>query len=156
MQSTGSSKQAELTDAELRAVESACHALCVDYADIFDGQEYLRLRDFFAEDAVFARPTKPQEPICGAENIVASFESRPRDRLTQHFVTNIRVHVESPTSATGSCRIPLYVSDTSEPETPEARKVAPKQIIGVYQDRYVRTKDAWRFAERRGGTLFHT
>jgi len=38
----------------------------------------------------------------------------------------------------------------------EGRKAAAKQIIGVYQDRYVRTKDGWRIVERRGKTLFHT
>jgi hypothetical protein len=147
---------ADLTDAEIRSAELACHALAVDYADIVDSQEYSRLREIFAVDAVFARPTNPQEPIRGVENIVASFESRPRNRVTQHFVTNIRVRVESPNSATGSCRILLYMSDASEPETPEGRKAAPKQLIGMYLDRYVRTKDGWRFAERRGRTLFHT
>lgn len=146
----------ELSETDIRTAEMACHALCVDYADIVDSQEYSRLREVFAVDAIFARPTNPQDPIRGAENIVASFESRPRNRVTQHFVTNIRVRVESPTTASGSCRILLYMSDASEPETPEGRKAASKQLIGVYLDRYVRTKDGWRFAERRGKTLFHT
>lgn len=145
-----------LTETDIRNAELACHALAVDYADIVDTQDYSRLRQIFAEDAVFARPTVPQDPLRGVENIVASFESRPRNRVTQHFVTNIRVRVESPTTASGSCRILLYVSDASEPETPEGRKAAPKQLIGMYLDRYVRTKDGWRFAERRGRTLFHT
>jgi len=146
----------EMSETEIRSAELACHALCVDYADIVDSQDYPRLRQIFAEDAIFARPTAPQDPIRGAENIVASFEARPRNRVTQHFVTNIRVRVESPTTASGSCRILLYMSDASEPETPEGRKAAPKQLIGMYLDRFVRTKDAWRFAERRGKTLFHT
>ena len=146
----------ELSATEILAAESACRALCVDYCDIVDAQDYARLREIFAQDAIFARPTAPQDPLRGAENIVASFESRPRTRVTQHFVTNIRVRVESPTAATGSCRILLYMGDASEPETPEGRQAAPKQLIGMYLDRYVRTKDGWRFAERRGKTLFHT
>jgi SnoaL-like domain len=77
----------------------------VDYAEIVDTQDYARLREIFAEDAVFARPTSPREPIRGVANIVASFESRPCNRLTQHLVTNIRVRVQSPTTASGSCRI---------------------------------------------------
>jgi ketosteroid isomerase-like protein len=147
---------AEFSQAEMRNVEAACYALAAEYAEIVDSQDYARLREIFADDAVFARPTSPQDPIRGAENIVASFESRPRNRVTQHFVTNIRVRVESPTAATGSCRILLYMCDASEPETPEGRRVAPKQLIGMYLDRFVRTKDGWRFAERRGKTLFHT
>ena len=145
-----------MSETEILVAESACHALCVDYADIVDAQDYARLRQIFAEDAIFARPTAPQDPIRGVENVVASFEARPRNRVTQHFVTNIRVRVESPTTASGSCRILLYMSDASEPETPEGRKAAAKQLIGMYLDRFVRTKDGWRFAERRGKTLFHT
>ena len=146
----------DLSDSEILSVESACHALCVDYCDIVDAQDYPRLREIFAQDAVFARPTAPQDPLRGAENIVANFESRPRTRVTQHFVTNIRVRVDSPTTASGSCRILLYMCDASEPETSEGRQAAPKQLIGMYIDRYVRTKVGWRIAERRGKTLFHT
>jgi ketosteroid isomerase-like protein len=149
-------QRAELTEAEICAAQSACQALAVDCAEIVDTQDYARLREIFAEDAVFARPTNPGEPIRGVENIVTSFQSRPRNRLTQHLVTNIRVRVESPRTASGSCRILLYVSEASEVETSEGRKAAAKQIIGIYQDRYVRTQDGWRFAERRGRTLFHT
>jgi len=145
-----------MTEIEILAAESACHALCVDYCEIVDTQDYPRLREIFADDAVFARPTAAQDPTRGVENIVASFESRPRTRMTQHFVTNIRVRVESSTAASGSCRILLYMCDASEPETAEGRQAAPKQLIGVYLDRFVRTKDGWRIAERRGKTLFHT
>jgi len=76
--------------------------------------------------------------------------------VTQHFVTNICVSVESPTAASGSCRILLYMGDASEPETAEGRQAAPKQLIGMYVDRYIRTAAGWRIAERRGRTLFHT
>jgi len=50
---------AELSESEILAAESACHALCVDYCDIVDAQDYPRLREIFAQDAVFARPTAP-------------------------------------------------------------------------------------------------
>jgi hypothetical protein len=147
----------DMTETDILAAESACRALCVDYCDIVDAQDYPRLlREVFAQDAIFARPTAPQDPLRGVENIVASFESRPRTRVTQHFVANIRIHVESPTAASGSCRILLYMGDSAEPETAEGRQAAPKQLIGMYVDRYVRTNAGWRIAERRGRTLFHT
>lgn len=145
-----------MTENEIQIAQSACQVLCIEYADAVDSREYSRLRQIFAEDAVFGRPMAPNDPIRGLENIVASFEARPRDRLTQHFVNNIRIQVESPTSATGTSRMLLYLSDRAEPETPEGRKVAPRQLIGVYRDRFVRTKDGWRISERRGTTLFHT
>ena len=146
----------ELSPGEILNAEHACHALAVEYAEIVDSQDYARLRDIFAEDAVFVRPSNPPEAIRGAENIVASFTSRPRNRLTHHIVSNFRVRIESHDTATGTCRVLLYTSDTSEPETPEGRKVGAKQLMGTYQDRYVRTKSGWRFAERRGAITFHT
>jgi hypothetical protein len=148
MQDRESPKRLELTDGEIYAAESACEAV--------DAQDYSRLREIFAGDVIFARPTDPSNPIHGVENVIANFQSRPRNRLTQHFVMNIRVCVESPTTASGSCRILLYMSDASEPETVEGRQAVPKQIIGVYQDRYLCTNDGWRIAERLGKTVFRT
>lgn len=156
MQGAETPKQIELSDAEILSVESACRGLAIDYAEIVDAQDFARLREVFTEDITFARPTDPANPICGVENVIATFQSRLRNRLTLHFVTNIRVRVESPATASGSCRILVYMSDVSETETVEGRQAVPKQIIGVYQDRYVRTKDGWRISDRRGRTVFHT
>jgi hypothetical protein len=145
-----------LSHLEILQVEQACQALSVEYAEIVDSQDYARLREIFAEDAAFGRPFHPQETIRGIENIVASFASRPPNRLTHHIVSNIRVCVESADAARGTCRVLLYTSDSSEPETPEGRKAGPRQLMGTYRDHFVRTKDGWRFRERRGGISFHT
>ena len=145
-----------LTETEARNAELACHALAIEYAEIVDAQDYARLPEIFAEDAAFIRPANPQEAIRGVDNIIASFVARPRNRLTHHIMSNVRVRLETPDTAVGTCRVLLYTSDVSEPQTPEGRKVATKQLMGTYHDRYVRTKDGWRFAERRGGISFHT
>jgi len=146
----------EFSQAEMRNVEAACYALCAEYAEIIDSQDWPRLTEIFAEDAAFALPIGSKEPIRGADKIVAMFRSRPSGRLTQHLISNFRVRMESMDTAVGTCRVLLFTSDLSEPETPEGRKAAPKQMMGTYQDRYVRTKNGWRFAERVGGITFHT
>ncbi len=145
-----------LTETEIRNGQRACEALAIEYAEIVDAQDYGRLREIFAQDATFGRSATPDETLHGVENIVASFSSRPRNRLTHHVMSNIRVRMETPTTASGTCRVLLFTSDTSEPQTAEGRKVAPKQLMGTYRDRYVRTNDGWRIAERRGGISFHT
>ncbi|HXX00078.1 MAG TPA: hypothetical protein VEJ00_02610 [Candidatus Acidoferrales bacterium] len=38
----------DLTITEILAAESACRALCVDYCEIVDAQDYSRLREIFA------------------------------------------------------------------------------------------------------------
>jgi ketosteroid isomerase-like protein len=147
---------AEMSETDVRNAQQACHALCVEYAEIVDNQDYARLGEIFAPDAIFARPTNVPDVIRGVDNITAMFTSRPRGRLTHHIMSNIRVRIEAPDTASGTCRVLLFTSDTSEPETPEGRKVSDKQLMGTYIDRYVRTKNGWRFAERRGGISFHT
>ena len=147
---------AELSKAEMLLAEQECHALAIEYAEIVDSLEYERLPEIFAEDAVLIRPGNAQETVRGLNNIVASFTSRPRNRLTYHIMSNIRVRVETPETASGTCRVLLFTSDASEPQTAEGRKVSSKQLMGTYHDRYVRTKNGWRFAERRGGILYHT
>ena len=146
----------EFSQAEMRNVEAACYALCADYSENVDSQDDARLTEVFAEDALFTLPIGSKEPIRGADKIVAMFQARPRGRLTQHLISNFRVHMETMDIAVGTCRVLLFTSDLSEPETPEGRKAASKQMMGTYQDRYVRTKNGWRFAERTGGITFHT
>ncbi len=146
----------EFSQAEMRNVEAACYALAAEYAEIIDSQDYARLAEIFAEDAAFALPIGTKEPIRGADKIVAMFQARPRNRLTHHIISNFRVRMETMDTAVGTCRVLLYTSDVSEPETPEGRKAASKQLMGTYQDRYVRTKNGWRFAERTGGITLHT
>lgn len=146
----------EFSQAEMRNVEHACYALAIEYAEIIDSHDYARLPEVFAEDALFVRPMAPNEPIRGADKIVAMFQSRPRNRLTQHLICNFRVKMETMDAAIGTCRVLFFSSDVSEPETPEGRKAASKQSIGVYHDRYVRTKDGWRIAERSGTMIFFT
>lgn len=145
-----------LSETEIRNAQQACEALAIEYAEIVDAQDYERLREIFAQDATFGRSATPDETLHGVGNIVASFTSRPRNRLTHHVMSNIRVCMETPKTASGTCRVLLFTSDTSEPQTGEGRKVAPKQLMGTYHDRYVCTDDGWRIAERRGGISFHT
>jgi hypothetical protein len=145
-----------LSEIEIRNAQQACEALAIEYAEIVDAQEYERLREIFAEDATLVRRTIAPETVRGLENIIASFTSRPRNRLTYHIMSSIRVRVETAETASGTCRVLLFTSDTSEPQTPEGRRVASKQLMGTYHDRYVRAKDGWRFAERRGDISFHT
>ena len=64
--------------------------------------------------------------------------------------------METNDTASGTCRVLLYTSDESTPETPQGRQADPVQLMGVYQDRYVRTDKGWRFAARVGGVTFHT
>lgn len=146
----------ELTETERRNIETACGALCVDYCEIVDAKDYQRMREVFAEDAEYYSPATPNDLIRGAEAIVAYLSHIPATLVTQHLASNIRIHAESADAASGSCKILLFTADGNAPETPDGRKAAEKQRVGVYYDRYVRTPVGWRIAERRGKGLLHT
>ena len=146
----------EFSQAEMRNTEAACYALCADYADIVDSREWPRLAEIFAEDATFTKPVPPKEVLEGVDKIIAWFQTFPPGRLTNHIISNFRVRMETNDTAAGTCRVLLYTSDVSEPETLEGRQAAPKQMMGVYTDHYVRTDKGWRFASRVGSVTFHT
>jgi len=151
-----SAPRTEISESERRNIEQACAALCVDYCEFVDAKRFEQLRCVFAEDAVFVSPAAPNNEIRGADAIVAALGGIPASLITQHLAFNIRIHAESADTANGSCRILVYMADANEPESPEGRKAAPKQLIGLYRDRYARTASGWRIADRRGTTLLHT
>ena len=146
----------ELSETERRNIEQACAALCIDYCEFIDAKDFAALLRVFAEDSIFVSPATPDREIRGTGAIVAALSGIPSTLFTQHLAFNIRIHAESTNTATGSCRILIYMADATEAESPEGRKAAPRQVIGIYRDRYLRTASGWRIAERRGQTLLHT
>jgi ketosteroid isomerase-like protein len=146
-----------LADTVPDAIERACQRLVIEFAEAIDAQDYERLREVFAPDATFARPTEPDTVIRGIDSIIAAYAARPRNRLTQHLCTNIRVTAESDDAARGTCVVLLFLGDASEPDRPgKGRRAAPSQLLGTFADRFQRTEDGWRIAERRGRLLMHT
>lgn len=145
------------TSESLIAIERACEKLVLDFASYVDAQAFERLRELFAVDASFARPTDPDSVIRGVDDIVSAYLSRPRTRITQHLCSNVQIAVQSPERASGSCRVLLFMADASEPEiSGKGRKAAPGQLVGGFDDEFVRTPEGWRFASRRGRLLMHT
>jgi hypothetical protein len=144
-------------DQSLIAIERACEKLVLAFAACVDGQEFERLRELFAPDASFARPTDPDTVIRGVDNIVNAYLSRPRTRITQHLCSNVQINVQSAERASGTCRVLLFMADASDAETPgKGRKAAASQLVGRFDDEFVRTPQGWRFAGRRGRLLMHT
>jgi hypothetical protein len=146
-----------MPDASAIAIEHACERLVCEFAERVDARDFAALRELFATDAAFARPTDPDNLIHGIDAIVNSYLARPQTRITQHLCCNIRISVQSADQASGSCRVLLFTADSGEPDVPgKGRKAAAGQLIGAFDDRFVLTPQGWRFAERRGRLLMHT
>jgi hypothetical protein len=51
----------------------------------------------------------------------------------------------------------LFMAEAGDPELPgKGRKAAASQLVGAFDDEFVRTPHGWRFAARRGRLLMHT
>jgi hypothetical protein len=129
-----------MTPDERRAIEHDCARLIALYANLNDEARWDEVAALYAEDGVMIRPTAPDKPARGRAAILAAFKARP-PRVTRHICSNVVIDVESDALARGVSAMLLFTG-ASEP------------LIGSFHDRFVRTAEGWRFAERRGSLLF--
>ena len=120
---------------DARAIER----LIIDYAAHNDAGDWDSVAALYIPEGRMSRPTAPDDFIEGRDAILAAFKSRPA-RTTRHICANIRVDVNRD-SATATSQILLFTGHD-----------APK--VGSYHDKFIRTADGWRFAERRGSMDF--
>lgn len=123
-----------------RAAEHDCARLIALYANLNDEARWDEVAALYAEDGVMFRPTAPDAGVEGRDAILAAFKARP-PRTTRHVCSNVVIDVESDTTARGSSAMLLFTGEG-----------AP--LVGSFHDRFVRTAEGWRFAERRGSLTF--
>lgn len=141
-----------MDDQSRLAIEWACTRLINRYALHNDAGEWEAVAALYAEDGLMTRPSAPDKPIVGREAILAAFRSRPA-RASRHAVSNIVVDVESETQASAFSVILLFQGEAAQDGGLPVRD--PKgPLVGWFRDRFVRTDEGWRFAERRGGLDF--
>ncbi|WP_333837231.1 nuclear transport factor 2 family protein [Novosphingobium sp.] len=129
-----------MTADERRAAEADCARLIALYANLNDAARWDEVAALYAEDGVMVRPTAPDAPVSGRAGILAAFQVRP-PRVTRHVCSNVVIEVESADSARGESAMLLFTG-------------GPAPLVGSFHDRFVRTAEGWRFAERRGSLLF--
>ena len=130
-------------------IERACERLVLDCARFHDAREFDKVAALFSEGGVFYRPLTPDVAMRGRVAILADLQKKPPDVSTMHVCTNITVEVHSATQAQGLAYFTVYVRQgltTLGLPTPFDGTVH----VGVYEDRFVETRDGWRIDERRG------
>jgi ketosteroid isomerase-like protein len=129
-----------VTPDQRRAAEHDCARLIALYANLNDDARWDEVAALYAQDGVMFRPTAPDAGVEGREAILAAFKARPA-RTTRHVCSNVVIDVDSEDSARGTSAMLLFTGEG-----------AP--LVGSFHDRFVRTAEGWRFAERRGSLLF--
>lgn len=145
----------ELTAALARDIEIDCTRLVLRFTDIVDAGRYEELAELFAPDGVFYRPAEPDKPITGVDAIIDSYRKRQSPNVSAHLLTNVLITAESVSTASGSTRILFFAAPRDAASEPGKGRKATVQLVGRYTDRFVRTAEGWRFAERRGEMLFN-
>lgn len=144
-----------MTPEQKQRIEWQCQQLALRFTALSDQQDWVGACRLLSEDAVFARPTDPANPIVGRQAIQAAFEARPASRVTRHILTNIIITALSDDAAAGSLYALLYTGPAAangdRPVVADER-----QLIGEFYDEYVLTEDGWRIAARRGKIIFST
>lgn len=129
-----------MTEDERRGIEADCARLIALYANLNDAGAWDEVAALYTDSGTMTRPTAPDAPLLGRAAILAAFKGRP-PRLTRHVCSNVVITVESPDAARGESAMILL--------QPGAAPLA-----GSFHDRFVRTAEGWRFAERRGSLTF--
>ena len=93
--------------------------------------------------------------MIGQDEIRAGFTRRQAvtRRQSRHLCTNVVVDVEGD-EATSLCYLVNYRHDSSTGVAESPAPAGLPKYVGEYRDRFVRTADGWRFAERQFDMAF--
>jgi uncharacterized protein (TIGR02246 family) len=130
---------------ERMAIERECERLVTRYCHVIDHGEASRVADLFTEDGIWRAPGVVHQ---GIDKIRSAFTAREetRERMSRHVCNNGLIEVVDEDHATGVVYLTLYRHDGDE-----QRRVSPlegAEMVGEYRDRFVRTAQGWRIAER--------
>ena len=131
---------------ERHQIERECERLVTRYCHLIDHGQASRVIELFSADAVWSGPGVRME---GREQLQRGFAQREQqsERMSRHVCQNFLCDVIDSDHAEGSVYLVLFRHD-GDPE----RKISPltgPEMVGEYEDRFVRTPDGWRIAERR-------
>jgi ketosteroid isomerase-like protein len=135
-----------LSSIERAAIAWECERLIHLYAMLNDAGDFEAMAEMFTDDGLFARPSQADVLIRGKAAILAAYSSRP-PRFTRHLITSVVVTVEDADNACAHSYLTLHTGQAGEGLP---RPAEPAYLIGDFKDRLVRSKDVWKFSDRRG------
>lgn len=132
--------------------KQACHDLVMRFVACNDRRDPQGLAALFADEGVLVRPNG--DTLVGPAAIAAAYADRPADRLTRHLVGNVLIDVTSPTGAIGSSTVLLWSGSAQDTPGPFGRPAQGRQVMGEFEDTFVRTVQGWRIARREARFTF--
>ena len=130
----------------LLQAEKACRDVIVSAAEAVDQQNYLALVDLFTDDASLVRPGGLA--LKGRAEILAAYQSKDVNRLTQHLICQQSIQVSPAGVAQSRSKVLLYATDRQRELSPKGRIADAQQQVGVIEDQLVLTDDGWKIKKR--------
>ena len=123
-----------------QAIISSQHALDQRRFDLF--------ADYFALDGKLYRPTS-STPLDGRNEIRASYEQTPKDRINRHLISNISISLKSDYEASALSYVVLFSADPIRHDKPVFGYNASRVLLGEFHDEWIYKLDRWLISERR-------
>jgi ketosteroid isomerase-like protein len=130
----------------LLQAEKACRDVISAAAEAVDQQNYLALVDLFTDDASLVRPGGAT--LNGRAEILATYESKDINRLTQHLICQQSIQVSPAGVAQSRSKVLLYATDRQRDLTPKGRMADAQHQVGVIEDQLLLTDDGWKIKNR--------
>ena len=139
-----------MNDIERLLIVDACRTLIHRYAYLNDARDFNELVELFTEDAVFYRPSAPDDAIVGRDAILKSLQARSASTITFHLCTDVLIEVASPQRASARSRILLLSGTRSADGNPPDPATLKPLLPGTFRDELVLTTSGWKFSRRSG------
>lgn len=130
-----------MSKAEIRA---ECANIVAAFAHHVDHREFDKAVALFAEDGLFIRPDLRAS---GRAEIAKIWEGRPASVVTKHMCGASFFSEITADSASAVTPFTLYTLEWNGEGLPRLGQPA---AIAEFHDRFVRTADGWRIAQRQG------
>ena len=134
-----------------REIVQDCRDLVIDLLHYGDHGEVEKAVDLWVPNGTWIRGGKP---FTGREQLIESFKRASDTTVIRHVVTDTRVVVKDENNAEG---VSYYMAVNHDPKTATPKfplPFDPPFSMGEWHDKYVRTKDGWRFSPREVKRLF--
>lgn len=123
-------------DADRRAITSVLHGYC----RMLDSLELEQVPSFFTDDCEVVYGPEPRMQSHGAADLAQALQRLSRFARTSHHLSNVEIELTGPDSASS---ISYVLAWHQQPDG------ASRTLYAQYHDRFVRTPEGWRIAERR-------
>jgi hypothetical protein len=123
-------------EADRREITTVLHGYC----RMLDSLELGRVSSYFTDDCEVIYGPEPRMQSHGSAHLAESLGRLSRFARTSHHLSNVEIELTGPDSATS---VSYVLAWHQQPDG------ASRTVYAQYHDRFVRTAEGWRIAERR-------